>query len=240
MRALVFLAAVVGVVSHVAVRAQAPGTQAAEAKVDFSGMYVGARRPFGETDVYPFTAEGERGHNAYDPLVGDPRLYDDCAEESVPNLFWAGTVSNMRVVQEDTTLELHYEHGGAVRSIHMDGTPPAANQTHTGLGYSVGRWEGEVLTIETTHLAGGLVSDDRGYPLSPETRLTERYSRDADNDLHMELMIEDPVNYTEPFQLGREWIWSPDEQVIPWNCVSLGDWEGEPDFDELRRILRQQ
>ncbi len=84
------------------------------------------------------------------------------------------------------------------------------------------------------------MSDNRGYPLSPETRLTERYSRDADNDLHMELVIEDPVNYTEPFQIGREWIWSPDEQAIPWNCVSLGDWFGEPDFDELRRILRQQ
>ena len=56
----------------------------------------------------------------------------------------------------------------------------------------------------------------------------------------MELVIEDPVNYTEPFQIGREWIWSPDEQAIPWNCVSLGDWDREPDFDELRRILRQQ
>ena len=240
MRALVFLAAAVGIVCQVAVRAQAQGTQAAGAKGDFTGFYIGTPRPFIEPEVYPFTPQGESGHNAYDPLVGDPYQADDCAEESVPNLLWAGTVSNMRVIQEaDDVIELHYEHGGAERTIHLDGTPPAADQPHTSLGYSVGRWEGDVLVIETTRLAGGFVFNNRGYPLSTETRLTERYTRDAENDLHMELTVEDPVNYTEPFNLGREWVWSPDEEAIPWNCVSLGDREGEQDIDEIRRILNE-
>jgi len=240
MRALVFFAAVAAVTSHVTVRAQMPGAQTAGSKVDFSGFYIGARRPFVEPDVYPFTAEGEQGHDAYDPLVGDPRQADDCAGESIPAVLWAGTVSNMQVIQTDAGMELHYEHGGAVRTVHMDGAPPPADQPHTRLGYSVGHWEGDVLTVETTRLESGVVFTNRGYPLSRQTRLTERYTRDAEKDLHMELVIEDSANYTEPVTLGREWIWSPDDRIIPWNCVSLGGRDGEPDIDELRRILNQQ
>jgi len=240
MRALVFLAAAIGIVSHVMVRAQGQGTQAAGTKGDFTGFYIGARRPFIEPGVYPFTPEGERAHSDYDPLTGDPRQYDDCAGESIPAVLWAGTVSNMQVIQEaDDVIELHYEHGGAERTIHMGGTVPAADGPHTSLGYSVGRWEGDALVIETTNLNAGVVFTNRGYPLSPQTRITERYTRDTENNLHMAMTIEDLVNYTEPFKLGREWIWSTDGQIIPWNCVSLGGRDGEQDIDEIRRILNQ-
>jgi len=207
MRALVFLAAAVGIVSHVVMRAQAQGTQAAGARGDLTGVYIGARQPFVEPEVYPFTPEGERAHSDYDPLTGDPRQYDDCAEESIPAVLWAGTVSNMQVIQEaDDVIKLHYEHGGAERTIYMGGTALTADEPHTNLGYSVGRWEGDALIIETTNLNGGVVFTNRGYPLSPQTHLTERYTRDAEKDLHMELTIEDLANYTEPFKLGREWI----------------------------------
>jgi len=240
MRTLVFLASFVGVTCLITVRAEAQGARATGEKSDFSGFYIGASRPFTEPEVYPFTPEGERGHDAYDPLTGDPRQYDDCAGESIPAVLWAGTVSNMQVVQEDdAVIELHYEHGGAERMIHMHGAAPATDEPHTNLGYSVGRWEGDTLVIETTHLTGGVVFTNRGYPLSSQTRLTERYTRDTESDLHMELTVEDPVNYTEPFKLGREWIWSPDDQIIPWNCVSLGDRDGEQDIDEIRRILNE-
>ena len=240
MRALVYCAVAVGMVGHVAVGAQAPTTRAAGSEVDFSGIYTGSRSPVViEPDRYPFTAEGERAHNAYDPFVEDPNQYDDCAEERVPTVLWSGNVANMQVVQEGATIELRYEQGGAVRTIHLDGAAPAADQAHTGLGYSVGHWDGDVLTIETTHLTGGALFTNRGYPLSRQTRITERYTRDADNDLHMELVVEDPVNYTASLTLGREWIWSPDEQIIPWDCVSLGSRDGEPDIDELRRMFNE-
>lgn len=240
MRALVFLAAAVGIVSHFVVRAQAQGTQAPGAIGDLAGFYIGARQPFVEPEIYPFTPEGERAHSDYDPLTGDPRQYDDCAGESIPAVLWAGTVSNMQVIQEvGDVIELHYEHGGAERTIHMGGTAPAADEPHTNLGYSVGRWEGDALVIETTNLNGGVVFTNRGYPLSTQTHITERYTRDAEKDLHMELTIEDLVNYTEPLKLGREWVWSPDDRLIPWNCVSLGDRDGEQDIDEIRRILNE-
>ena len=59
----------------------------------------------------------------------------------------------------------------------------------------MGSWSEDVLTVETTHLAGGVVFTSRGYPVSPEARITERYWREAGKNLQMELLIDDPVNY---------------------------------------------
>ena len=184
-------------------------------------------------------AVGERAHGAYDPLVGDPRQTDDCAPESMPAILWAGTLNTMQIVVEDDTIVMRLEHGGTVRSIHMDGATPPADQPHIELGYSMGHWAGDVLTIETTHLAGGVVYTSRGYPVSRDARITERYWREAGKNLQMELLLDDPVNYMQPVKLGREWIWSPDEQIIPWNCISLGPRDSEPDIDALRRLLRE-
>ncbi len=238
MRALFCFLTVAGIVGQVTVRAQAPDTQAPGSKPDFSGIYAGASTII-EPDVYPFTDKGEHTHGAYDPLVGDPRQVDDCAPESMPAILWAGTLNTMRIVLEEETIVMHLEHGGTVRVIHMDGASPSTDQPHTELGYSMGHWEGDVLTVGTTHLAGGVVFTSRGYPVSLEARISERYWREAGMNLQMELVIDDPVNYLEPVKLGREWIWSPDEQVLPWNCVSLGPRDSEPDIDELRRLLNQ-
>ena len=239
MRALIFFVVVVGVVGQIPARAQVPDAQSAASGPDFSGIYEGAPTII-EPDVYPFTAEGERAHGEYDPLIGDPRQVDDCAPESMPAILWAGTLNTMRIYLEGDTIAMHLEHGGTVCAIHMVGAEPSANQPHTELGYSMGHWTGDVLTVETTHLAGGVVFTSRGYPVSPEAQITERYWREAGKNLQMELLIDDPVNYLQTVKLGREWLWAPDEQVLPWNCISLGPRDAEPDIDELRRLLNQQ
>jgi hypothetical protein len=102
----------------------------------------------------------------------------------------------MQVTQEDARIELRYERGGrdpfdpyGWKTAARGPTPHRARLLGRALG-------GDVLTIETTHLESRVVFTTRGYPLSPETRITERYSRDADNDLHMELVIEDPCCIT--------------------------------------------
>ena len=232
MRALVYFLTVVGVVSHVAVRAQ--GTSP-----DFSGIYEGASTIV-EPDAYPLTSRGEQVHAAYDPLVGDPRQVDDCAPESMPAILWAGTLNTMEITQDDDTIVMHLEHGGTFRSIHVGGDGPSVDQSHTKLGFSKGTWTGEVLTVETTHLMDGVLFTNRGYPVSSEATLTERYWRENGKNLQMELVIDDPVIYTRAVTLEREWLWAPQEQVLPWNCISLGPRDEEPDIDELRRLLNQE
>ena len=241
MKALIFLTVLVGSMSRVTANAQGTGTQSAGSEVDLSGVYVavyvGQPATVIEPSVYPFTAEAERAYYAFNPLEADPRRLNDCAQETMPIVLWSA--NPMEIVQEDEWIVMRLEEGNTTRSILVDGPPPSADQPHTGLGYSVGHWVGDVLTIETTHLIGGLIIHDSGYPLSREAQITERYWREpGENDLQLELLVDDPVNYTEPLKFERKWGWSPDDQVRPWDCISLGPRDSEPpDIDELARLL---
>ncbi len=76
--------------------------------------------------------------------------------------------------------------------------------------------------------------------MSTEGRLTERYWREpGENDLQLEVTVDDPVNYTDTFTLGRPWVWAPHEEVRQWVCIDLGPGDTEPDIDELTRLLEE-
>lgn len=241
MRVSTVFAVLGGVLSQSIVSAQE--TSAAGSQPNFSGIYAvgaytGQPTPIDEPDVYPFTEEGARTHNTYDPFTQDPRQLDDCVGDPVPELLWSA--NPMEIVQEDEVFLMHFEENDTRRFIVMDGTPPSEQQAYTRLGYSIGRWDGDVLVIETTHMVSGVIFGSDGYPISREARLTERFWREpGQNDLQVELLVEDPVNYSETVRLGRQWIWSPEEQVRQWECFSLGPRDSEPDVDELVRMLQE-
>lgn len=225
-----------------AASAQTPVPQNTSSRADFSGIYKSAVfvnvAPVVEPDVYPFTAEGRRSFESYDAVAEAANQADDCAAYTMPGILWAN--SPMQIVQADQTIVMRYETGGVTRSISMSGPASSGNAPSTELGRSIGTWQGDVLIVETTGLMDGVLRNNRGYPISREATITERYWRDdGKNDLQMELLVNDPTNYTEPFTLGREWIWAPDEEIRPYECVSLGPRDEEPDIDELIRLLEE-
>ena len=238
MRALVCLLCAVGLFSQVGARAQTDRASVADSSPDFSGVYVGVR-DFAKPDAYPLTAEGQRAVDAHDPYAGDPREFD-CLDEAMPQLILWG-VAVMQLDQQDRGIEMKVERGETIRTIRLDVTGVPADQPHTATGYSVGRWTDDVLTVETTHLLGGVLFAFDGYPVSSEARFTERYWRNpGERHLQMELVVHDPVNYTQPVTFERQWTWSPEEQVQDYNCFSLElDESGPVDIDQLRRRLEQ-
>ena len=212
----------------------------ATAQGDLSGVYVSVYVGAPETavvpDTYPFTAEGARAFNDFDPAVDDPRVGDDCAPVLMPALLWSA--DPMAIEQDDGRIVMRFESGDTVRPIRMDGVPPAADQPRTALGYALGRWEDDVLIVDTTHMSARVVVNDMGQPMSEHARMTERYWREpGENDLQLEVLIDDPDNYTQPLRLTREWVWSPNEAIRPWRCFSLGSPDDEPDIDALMRMM---
>ena len=55
-------------------------------------------------------------------------------------------------------IELRYGEWTELRTIYMDGRKRPANQAPSRLGYSVGRWEGDALVIETSGVAANIAS----------------------------------------------------------------------------------
>jgi hypothetical protein len=84
------------------------------------------------------------------------------------------------------------------RVIYMDGRPhPSPDALHTWGGFSTGKWEGNTLTITTTHLKEGYLRRN-GVPRSDLATMTEHLVRHADY-LEWVTIINDPVYLTQPF-----------------------------------------
>jgi hypothetical protein len=75
------------------------------------------------------------------------------------------------------------------------------------LGYSVGRWDGDTLVIDSAGFNDETVLDDAGLPHSDQLHLIERYrlSRDGKH-LAAEFTIEDPKDYTRPWSVKVEYV----------------------------------
>jgi hypothetical protein len=91
------------------------------------------------------------------------------------------------------------------RSIWMDGRPrPPAYAMHTWMGFSTGKWEGEILTVLTDHIKtgwirrNGLVESDRAVE-------NEHFIRHGDYLTHVSI-VNDPIYLTEPLIKTQDFV----------------------------------
>jgi hypothetical protein len=97
---------------------------------------------------------------------------------------------------------VHVEHN-LPRRVYMDGRSAPADLPATSLGFSVGRWEDDVLVIETTHLLPAWL-DGSGLPMSGDgTRIVEQWALSEDRlTIDRTMTIHDPY-YTAPLVRRR-------------------------------------
>ena len=91
------------------------------------------------------------------------------------------------------------------RIIYMDGRGFPEVPLHTWNGYSIGRYEGDALVIETRHILGWESESQQrwldllGHPFSDELRIVERIRRVDEDTLENEITIDDPMAYERSF-----------------------------------------
>ncbi len=91
----------------------------------------------------------------------------------LPRIF--GAPYNMDIVDAGSHYLMVYLEHNTPRRVWMDGRVAPADTPATPMGFSVGRWDGEALLVETTHLSPGWL-DGSGLPMSGDgTRIVERY-----------------------------------------------------------------
>jgi hypothetical protein len=97
---------------------------------------------------------------------------------------------------------IFYEVGNLRRQIYTDGRAlPKEFDKPVYLGYSVGRWERDVLVVETAGFNDKTPLDMMGHPHSEALRVTERYRRRDFGHLDYEMTIDDPQTYKRPFTI---------------------------------------
>jgi len=105
------------------------------------------------------------------------------------------------IVQAPTQILMLFESDGTHRQIHLDGRPLPKDPEPSWLGYSVGKWEGDTLVVETTGFNDRTVLDIIGHPHSESLRVVERYHRRDFGHMDVEVTFDDPKVYTKPFSI---------------------------------------
>ncbi len=131
-----------------------------------------------------------------------------------------------KIMQNAGVIAIMYEANYGLRYIYTDGRalPAQGSVEPFWYGYSVGRWEGDTLVVETNNLRGAETGpsdgwlDVRGSPYSDRARFIERIRRPTYGKLEIDFTVDDPKAYTKPFTVRVNQQISPDDEIIEFVC----------------------
>jgi hypothetical protein len=124
-----------------------------------------------------------------------------------------------KIVQTPGLIVILYEGNAGVRQIFTDGRAlPDKDPQPWWYGYSVGRWEGDTLVVETTGFRDGGWLDIWGSPLTDAAKLTERFQRLNYGTMRIDVTIDDPKAYTQPFTVRVNQRVVLDGELIEFIC----------------------
>ena len=107
-----------------------------------------------------------------------------------------------KIVQGPGAIVIMYNANNDVRQILTNGQalPELGPQLAPWwYGYSVGKWEGDTLVVTTIGFRDDVWLDVNGSPLTGTGKIVERFTRLNFGSLQIDVTIEDPKAYTEPF-----------------------------------------
>ncbi len=149
-----------------------------------------------------------------------------CLPGSLPA---AMLVLNFKIVQAPREIVLIAGNGDPARQIYTDGRSLPKDPLPSWMGSSVGRWDGDVLVVETTGFNERAWLDGSGHPRSETMRITERYRRRDFGHMDLEITFDDPKYYTRPFGFKTALNLLPDDDVLEYVCN-----ENEKDMAHVR------
>ena len=206
------------------VNLQAPTPRTADGKPDFTGVWQNAWFTDGRVQPLPISPDGEppaatfadvfanfKGELPLQPWAAKlkaDRREQNSKENPDAHCLPMGLIQfhmhpqPRKVIQTPDVIAVLYEGNGGVRQILTDGRSLPTNDPQPWwYGYSVGRWDGDTLVVETTGFRDGGWLDIYGSPLTDAAKMTERWRRLNYGTIQIDITIDDPKAYTRPFSI---------------------------------------
>jgi len=111
------------------------------------------------------------------------------------------------------------------RQIFLDGRALETAPNPSWMGYSVGRWEGDTLVVESYGFNDRTWLDHDGHPHTEALRMTERYRRRDFGHMDVEITYSDPKAYARPWTVAVRAELAADTEMIEFVC---GEREANP------------
>jgi hypothetical protein len=174
-----------------------------------SRYWMGLNGPLYKPEHWDKVQELDMWTNKYDPIM-------TCQPMGIPR---QGEPRRIFHTANDITLFYTFsDYGGGNREYRMiptDGRQHDANQARqaTYLGYSVGKWEGDTLVIDSISFVDSTWLGRGGLFHSGDMRIVEKFTRKGNEILH-EMTIHDPESFIEPWVVPARTLTLSDTDVL--------------------------
>lgn len=206
----------------------APAPRTSDGRMDLGGLWhnpdgrylTNLSRRAGITP--PFTPWGAALFKERQDNNGRDRPAGRCLPHSIPNAMLVPDYP-WKIVQTPEEIVVLYENFTQYRQIFTDGRSFPARMEPSWFGTSIGRWDGDVLVVETAGLNDKAWLDDGGHPRSEQMRTTEKFRRKDFGHMDIEFTFNDPKAYTQPWNVTVPMELLPDTDIIENICENEKD-----------------
>ncbi len=122
-----------------------------------------------------------------------------------------------QIIQGTNKIIIAYEFAGASRIINMDDIGPAPTDSY--MGWSLGKWDGDTLVIDTTGVRDDTWIDWIGSVLTTAAKVREQIRRPDFGHLEIQVTVDDPKAYTKPWTVTLKQRIVVDAELIDEICL---------------------
>ena len=140
---------------------------------------------------------------AIDP---DPYL-QSCEPQGVPRVLLTNTP--IKILPAAGEVLMFYERSHDFREVYTDGRPHPKDLDPSWWGHSIGRRDGSAFVVDTIGFNDRTWLDWSGLPHTEALHVVERYRRMDANTMRLDITIDDPKAFTQPFTVTRMWTLEP-------------------------------
>jgi len=204
------------------------GSAYGQAAPDLSGIYWATRynakvQIVGGGDL-PLTPAGKAAYDKNMAGLKDGSISDDARRFCVPDgpVRVLATPYPFEIVQAPPgQVTILYELNHQIRVVRMDKPLPKYEELvayPSYNGYSVGRYEGDTLVVQTGGFNEKTFLDATGAPHTDELVTTERIRKSSPNELEIVITVHDPMYYTRDWQARFTYAVRNDLRIEDYNC----------------------
>jgi hypothetical protein len=216
----------------------APAPRMADGRPDLSGVWRPDRNQQCPADGCPDNQMSEQfldlgwrmpGGLPYQPWAAErvkARMARAGSDDPTSHCFPGGLVrlhtypAYNKIVQTPALLVILSERETTYRQIFLDGRLLPKDPLPTWKGYSVGRWDGDTLVVESSGFRGDdLWLDRKGSPLTDAATITERMRRVNYGRLETQLTVTDLKAYTRAFTVTLNEYLEPGAELMDFVCL---------------------
>jgi hypothetical protein len=124
-----------------------------------------------------------------------------------------------KIIQSPKLIVILYEANAGVRQIFLDGRAlPGKDAEPWWYGYSIGKWDGDTLVVESSGFRDDGWLDVEGSPLTESGKITERFRRVNYGNMEIEVTVDNPKAYTKPWTVKVHHRIMLDTDLIEFVC----------------------